>query len=329
MAFLLSLVLTPAARALSFRVGAVDIPRDARRMHKKPTARMGGAAIVVSFFASCLLCFTDGGAFPKECLPVFIGGAMIAMLGAVDDIRALKPMVKLAGQITAVLFTAYAGVRIDFIGTPSGIIRLGIFSVPVTVLWMLVIINAFNLIDGIDGLAAGTAALSAAALAGVSVSCGSCVCAVLCFCLFGAALGFLPYNSNPASVFMGDTGSMFLGYILSCASVMGLAKSHMLVSIGVPLLIFAVPVFDTALAMIRRAVKRENIFSPDRGHIHHRLVIALGFSQKKATLTLCLVTAVYCISAAVMSMNLPLGALIASLATAYMISIFFLSGKSA
>lgn len=290
---------------------------------------MGGSAIVLSFFISTTLIFSRDGVFPEECISVFIGGAVICLLGIIDDIKALKPLIKLAGQIYAALFTAYAGVSIEFIGTPFGMIRLGAFSVPFTVIWMLVIINAFNLIDGIDGLAGGTAAISAAALAGVAVSFGNYTCAVLCFCLFGAALGFLPYNSNPASVFMGDTGSMFLGYVLSCASVIGIAKSHMLISIGVPLLIFAVPVFDTALAMVRRAARRENIFSPDRGHIHHRLVISLGFSQKKASVTLCLVTAVFCVSAAVMNLNMWLGMFLASLATLYMISIFFLSGKFA
>ena len=329
MAFLLSLVLTPAARALSFRVGAVDIPRDARRMHKKPTARMGGAAIVISFFASCLLCFTDGGAFPKECLPVFIGGAMIAMLGAVDDIRALKPTVKLAGQITAVLFTAYAGVRIDFIGTPSGIIRLGIFSVPVTVLWMLVIINAFNLIDGIDGLAAGTHA------------CGR---------LFMHAGGarrrfrFVRELCMRRAVLL----SFRRGTRLFAVQQQSRVRFHGRYRLDVPRLYSFVRLGDGACEIAyacfhRRAApylcragirygagddtargeKGKHFFSRQGTYTSQARDSARLFAEESDA------HAVYCISAAVMSINLPLGALIASLATAYMISIFFLAGKSA
>ena len=327
MAFLLSAVLTPAARRLSFIVGAVDIPRDGRRMHKNPTARMGGIAIAVAFALSCVLVFTQNGVFPRECAVIITGGMMICALGIADDIKALNPFVKLAGQVSVAVFTAVCGIKTEFVGLPHGILNLGFFSIPVTVLWIAGVINAFNIIDGIDGLAGGISALSSAALAALCASAGNYVCAVLCFCLFGASLGFLPYNCNPASVFMGDTGSMFLGYVLACASVTGLTKSRMLVSIAVPALIFAVPVFDTAFAMVRRALKRENIFSPDRGHIHHRLVLYAGYSQKKAAVTLYLVTAVYCIAAAVMNISMVYGALIALLATAYMAMIFIISGK--
>lgn len=308
-------------------VGAVDIPRDGRRMHKKPTARMGGIAIAIAFAASCVLIFTQNGAFPRECAVIITGGAMICALGTADDIKALKPFAKLAGQIAVAAFTAFCGIKTEFIGLPGGMVNMGIFSVPVTVLWITGVINAFNIIDGIDGLAGGISALSSAALAALCASAGNYVCAVICFCLFGASLGFLPYNCNPASVFMGDTGSMFLGYVLACASVTGLTKSRMLVSIAVPALIFAVPVFDTAFAMLRRAVKRENIFSPDKGHIHHRLVLYAGYSQKKAAVTLYLVTAVYCIAAAVMNISMICGTAIALLATVYMAMIFTVSGK--
>lgn len=323
-AFFFSLLLTPVARRFAFDIGAVDVPRDGRRMHRTPTARLGGAAIAAGFF--CALPLT----VPRSLLPcpgVLAGAALTVILGAVDDKKTLPAVPKLIAQIGIALCPVLSGVRIGFLDTPFGHWRLGVFGVPVTVLFIVAVMNAFNLIDGIDGLAAGVASLSSFSLACIALWRGEAGEAAICLALCGAALGFLPFNANPASVFMGDTGSLFLGYVLACAAVTGMMKTPVLLSVGVPILAFAVPLFDTVLAVIRRARGGVGLFSPDRAHLHHRLVLRLGYSPRGAACVLYAVTAMYCFSALLLLSSPAAAGTVFALASGFLVLVYRLSGE--
>ncbi|MBQ0009564.1 MAG: undecaprenyl/decaprenyl-phosphate alpha-N-acetylglucosaminyl 1-phosphate transferase [Ruminococcus sp.] len=323
-AFFFSLLMTPVARRFAFLIGAVDVPRDGRRMHRIPTARLGGAAIAVGFF--CALFLT----VPRSALPrpgVLIGAALTAFLGAVDDKKALAAFPKLIAQIGIALCPVLSGVRIDFLDTPFGFWKLGVLGVPATVLFTVAVMNAFNLIDGIDGLSSGVASLASFSLACIALWRGEAGVAAVCLALCGAVLGFLPFNAQPASVFMGDTGSLFLGYVLAVASVTGMMKTPVLFSVGVPILAFAVPLFDTALAVVRRASGGVGLFSPDRAHLHHRLVLRLGYSPRAASSVLYGVTAMYCLAALLLIISPAAAGIVALLASGYLLLVYGLSGE--
>ena len=295
-AFIVTFFTTPFVKNLAFKIGAVDIPKDNRRMHKKPTARLGGLAIFLGFIASAII-FAD---LSSEIVGMLIGCAVIVTLGVFDDIYTLSAKVKLLVQIVAAL----CPVKIDFIRVPSfiseyGYIGLGWFAIPLTVLWIVGITNAVNLLDGLDGLACGVSSISALTLLVIAIIVGEGNVAFLTSALAGACFGFLPYNFNPAKLFMGDTGALFLGFILSSVSVQGLFKGYAIISIAAPLLILGLPIFDTLSAILRRVKDHRSIMSPDRGHLHHRLVDS-GFSQKQAVLTIYLLCIVLCLAAVVL-----------------------------
>lgn len=299
-AFIITFCTTPFVKNLAFKIGAVDIPKDNRRMHKKPTARLGGLAIFLGFVISAIL-------FSKptpEMIGMLIGCCIIVILGVFDDIYALSAKLKLVVQIVAALCPVLAGVRIDFIRVPSfiseyGYIGLGWFAIPLTVIWIVGITNAVNLLDGLDGLACGVSSISAVTLLVIAIIVGEGDVAFITSALAGACFGFLPYNFNPAKLFMGDTGALFLGFILSTASVQGLFKGYAIISIATPLLILGLPIFDTLSAILRRVKDHRPIMSPDRGHLHHRLVDS-GFSQKQAVLIIYLLCIVLCLAAVIL-----------------------------
>ena len=299
-AFIITFCTTPFVKNLAFKIGAVDIPKDNRRMHKKPTARLGGLAIFLGFVVSALV-FSK---LTAEMTGMLIGCTIIVILGVFDDIYTLGAKFKFVVQIVAALCPVLAGVRIDFIRVPSfiseyGYIGLGWFAIPLTVIWIVGITNAVNLLDGLDGLACGVSSISALTLLVIAIIVGEGEVAFITSALAGACFGFLPYNFNPAKLFMGDTGALFLGFILSTASVQGLFKGYAIISIAAPLLILGLPIFDTLSAILRRVKDHRPIMSPDRGHLHHRLVDS-GFSQKQAVLFIYMLCIVLCLAAVIL-----------------------------
>jgi len=287
-AMIVAFVLTPLVRRLAFRIKAVDVPKDNRRMHKKPIPLVGGLAI----FAGFMVALVSFSRIDGEMAAILAGACIIVVMGIIDDIYDVPALIKLVVQIAAALIPVLSGVVIQNLTNPfadSGTLHLGIFSIPVTVFWIVAIVNAVNFIDGLDGLACGVSAISSITMFIVSymVSDGSVVLAIAA--LAGACLGFLPFNFNPAKIFMGDTGSMFLGYILATMSVQGLFKMYAVVSFAVPFVALALPLSDVVFAVVRRLAKGQSPFAADRGHIHHKL-IDMGLDQKQSVLIL------YCLS---------------------------------
>lgn len=278
-AFITALMATPAAKKMAYKIGAIDVPKDERRVHKRPIPSIGGLAIYLGTILSILLFLK----ITHQTLGIIFGSTLIVILGIFDDKYALSSKVKLLGQIIAAVVLIYSGVRVEWLTNPlkDEMIYLGIFSIPITLFWVVGITNAMNLIDGLDGLAAGIAAISAGSLFIVSLLNGRYATAIITIAITGAALGFLPYNFNPAKIFMGDTGAMFLGFILSAVSIQGAVKSAAAIAIAVPILALGVPVFDTIFAIIRRIMNKKPIMEADKGHLHHRL-LALGLTQKQA-----------------------------------------------
>ncbi len=286
--FLIAYASTPIVKMLAFKIGAVDVPKDNRRMHKKPIARLGGLAIFYGFIIS-ILCFAE---IDTALRGILIGCTIIVVLGIFDDIYSLNALFKFVVQIMAALVVVMHGVRIDHISSfgigNSQYINLGMFAIPVTVLWIVGVTNALNLIDGLDGLAAGVSTISTVSLFAISLITRETGVAIVTAAVAGAGFGFLPYNIHPAKIFMGDTGSTFLGFILASLSVVGLFKGYAVISMAVPFLILGLPIFDTAFAILRRVLHGQSPMKPDRGHVHHRL-IDLGFDQKQ-TVTILLIT---------------------------------------
>jgi UDP-GlcNAc:undecaprenyl-phosphate GlcNAc-1-phosphate transferase len=301
-AMIVSFAVTPLVRMLARKVGAVDDPkRDDRRMHKNPMPRLGGLAIFAGFMAAFLVFGT--GVMDRTVIGILIGAVIIVVVGAVDDILTLPWWIKLSGQLMAAAAPIICGLRADIFTHPiSGdVVTFGYFSIPITVLWIIGITNAVNLIDGLDGLAAGVSGIASMSMLVIALATGNPAAAILTAALAGGCLGFLPYNFNPARLIMGDCGALFLGYILACASILGLFKFYAVISFAVPFLILGIPIFDTVLAFIRRLLKKQNPLSTaDRGHVHHRL-IDMGFSQKQAVAILYSVSAVLGLSAVVLT----------------------------
>ena len=300
-AAVVSLISTPVVRSLAFRVGAVDVPKDNRRMHNHPIPRMGGLAIFFGFILSVLL-FVP---LTQQLRTMLLGAVVIVILGIFDDIYALPAMPKFMIQIAAALVAVLGGNRIFglsniniFSSDPYW--ELGWLSIPISVLWIVGITNAVNLIDGLDGLACGVSTISSMTLLVIALIMAEPDVAMITAALAGACLGFLPYNMNPARIFMGDTGSTFLGYILAVVSIQGLFKFYTFISFAAPFLMLGLPIFDTCFAILRRLAKGQSPMAPDRGHIHHRL-IDMGFSQKQAVAMLYVISAILGLSAVVLT----------------------------
>ena len=296
-----ALITTPIVKSLAFRIGAVDIPRDGRRMHDHPIPRMGGLAIFFGFMLSVLIFLP----LTRPLRGMLLGGVIIVVLGIFDDIYALPAKPKLLVQIIAALVAVLMGNRIVALSnfnifSDDLFLELGWLSYPITILWIVGITNAVNLIDGLDGLACGVSTISSMTLLVIALMVAEPDVAILTAALAGACLGFLPYNINPAKIFMGDTGSTFLGFILAVVSVQGLFKFYTIISFAAPFLMLGLPIFDTCFAILRRLAKGQSPMSPDRGHIHHRL-IDMGFSQKQAVAMLYVISAILGLSAVVLT----------------------------
>ncbi|MCD7788669.1 MAG: undecaprenyl/decaprenyl-phosphate alpha-N-acetylglucosaminyl 1-phosphate transferase [Firmicutes bacterium] len=276
LAFVISLAATPLVRRLAIKIGAMDIPKDNRRMHKVPMPLIGGLAIFISFVVTCILFMGT-----NMRVSVYIGAAIIVILGIFDDIYDIKAVIKFIVQIIAALTLISDGVLISSITVFGVYVNLGWLSYPITVFWIVALVNAFNLIDGLDGLSCGMCAICCVSLFAVGIVMGNYYGALPAAILFGSCMGFLPYNFYPAKIFMGDTGAYFLGYIMAVISIEGVFKMSAVISFLLPIIIFALPLFDTAFAFIRRILEGEGPFTPDKKHLHHRLIEA-GLSQKQA-----------------------------------------------
>ena len=300
-AFAVSFLMCPLVKSFAYRIGAIDVPKDNRRMHKKPVPRLGGLAIFLGFMVSMLLFVR----IDHQLKGILLGASIIVVLGVVDDMSPLRASFKFCVQIVAALVAVFHGVVIEILSNPNVFAEnpyweLNWLSIPITVLWIVGITNAVNLIDGLDGLACGVSTISAVSMLVIALLVSEGDVALVMASLVGACLGFMPYNRNPAKMFMGDTGSTFLGYILATISIQGLFKYYAIVSFAVPFLILGLPMFDTLFAIIRRLAHGQNPMAPDRGHIHHRL-IDMGLNQKQAVAALYVISSILGLSAVVLT----------------------------
>ncbi|MDO4983478.1 MAG: MraY family glycosyltransferase [Eubacteriales bacterium] len=292
LSFGVSFLMTPRVKNFAERVGAIDVPKDARRIHDHPIPRMGGLAIFCGFLMSVIVFVS----FSPQIMGIMLGALIIAGMGAVDDIVCLNAWVKLAIQILAALVAMRCGVMFRAISNPNFLslnttIPIGWLAFPLTIIWIVGCTNAVNLIDGLDGLAVGVSAISSFSMLIVSMFVSDPNTQFLLAALCGACIGFMPYNINPAKIFMGDVGSQFLGYVLATTSIIGLFKLHTLITFLVPVLAMAIPLADTIFAFCRRILHGQSPFQADKKHFHHRLM-ALGLSQKQAVAVLYGVSAV-------------------------------------
>jgi UDP-GlcNAc:undecaprenyl-phosphate/decaprenyl-phosphate GlcNAc-1-phosphate transferase len=300
-----SLVTTPLIRRFCQRYKFLDVPLDGRRIHRTATPRLGGLALYLSCLAPLsLLPFVDNlltqtlSGLKPEFLTLLVPATLVLLLGAYDDLRGTNAIVKFVGLgLIATLFYLMGG-RIDALSVPLvGSVQLpAVLSFIITVVWLVGITNAFNLIDGLDGLASGAALFSSLVILGVSISQERTLMIVVSLVLCGALAGFLRYNFNPASIFLGDSGSLFTGFLLAALSVLGTQKATTAVAIAVPILAFGFPVVDTAMTMGRRMLSRTPVFQGDNEHIHHML-LARGWSQRRAALVLYGVCALFGLAA--------------------------------
>lgn len=279
-AFMVTYLMTPLVRYIAISMGFYDAP-DARKVHTGNIPRLGGVAIFLGYITALLYSLP----LDNEKWGLVIGTLVLVAIGLWDDIKEIGPKTKLLGQIVAAGILVFSGVSIEWITNPWGtlIFLPEWISIPLTIFWIVAFINIVNLIDGLDGLAAGICLISCATIFGVTFVMGQSDTAFIIVSLAGAIFAFLKYNFNPAKIFMGDTGSMLLGYTLGAVSVVGVVKTATTVALLVPVIVLGVPIMDTTFAIVRRFMNGRPIFKPDKGHLHHRL-LAMGLTQKQAVL---------------------------------------------
>lgn len=313
--FLAAVALTPLVRKLAIRIGATDLP-NARKVHKKIMPRMGGLAIYFAFIIGMLIMWPDS----SFTLPLIVGSVIIILTGVLDDMYSLSPRVKIVAHFFAALVIVHSGISVEFINLPfNGILHLYWLSIPLTLLWIMGITNAINLIDGLDGLAVGVSSIVLLTIAGLSLTEGNLFVFTVSAILLGSTLGFLPYNFHPAKIFMGDTGSYFLGYVISVLALLGF-KNVTLFSLVVPIIILAVPISDTLFAIIRRLVNRRPLTAPDKSHLHHCL-LRYGFSQSQTVVLIYGMSAMFALAAIVFSTSTLLGSMIIIIGVMLMIEL--------
>ncbi len=281
MSTVLAFLVTPVIMKLSWKVDAIDFPGDARRVHTKPTPRLGGLAIYIAFVVAGLFTMSFKQTSMKG---ILLGATLIVVVGIIDDIYNLSAKLKLIGQIAAAGILVACGIKVQLITNPlGGMFILGKYAIPATIFWVVGITNTLNFIDGLDGLAAGVAAIAAFTIMLVNLSLSQTNSALVMALLAGSAVGFLPYNFNPAKIFMGDTGAMFLGFVLAAQAIEGTVKSATAIALIVPILALGLPIFDTTYAIFRRFINGKPLMEADKGHVHHRL-LAIGLTQRQAVL---------------------------------------------
>lgn len=288
-------IFTPLTIKLANKLKVLDIPNDSRKIQAKPMPRLGGLSFIMAFLISCLFVFLTFNVSENiNLLGFFVGVGIVAATGLIDDIFGLKPWMKLLGQSIAAICVITSGLRIFYVEIPFlNMFGLNdVFSIVITFFWLVGVTNAFNLIDGLDGLATGVSAISTLAMLVIFILNGATPYVfIIVSALLGGLIGFLPYNFNPAKTFMGDSGSNFLGFVLATVSMLGLAKTYTLMAIVLPVIILGLPIFDTLFAICRRLIKHKPIMQADRGHLHHKLMDA-GLSQRQVVVILYSVTAV-------------------------------------
>lgn len=303
LAFITAFILTPYTIKIARKIGAVDIPNDERRVHKKPMPKFGGPAIIIGFLVSTLyLIITTSlegnlNIFGEEnylikLLGILGGILVLGIFNFFDDIKGIHPLTKLIGQLIASIIVVAAGIRIENFNLPffeGNIILSNAFACVLTVIWIVGITNSINLIDGLDGLSSGISIISCVCLLIIFALNNSPLIAIIMItALVGALSGFLPFNFNPAKTFIGDIGSNFIGFMISIISILGIAKTATAFVVVLPIIVLGLPIFDTVSAIVRRLIKGKSIkavFQADKGHLHHKL-IAKGLSQKEAVLLL-------------------------------------------
>ena len=302
LAFIVSFMATPYTIKIAEKIGAVDVPKDQRRMHTKKMPKFGGPAVILGFLVSImylLIVMSIEGSidlfseqeYGKKLLGLLLGIVVIAITGIFDDTKTLTWWQQLLGQVSAAIIVVTFGIRIEHLDVPF-LYRIGLndtVSTIITIIWIVGVTNAINLIDGLDGLSSGISLISCISLLIIFLMNDSpMIATVIVTALSGALVGFLPFNFAPAKTFIGDTGSNFLGFSLAIISILGVAKTYTAIVIIAPIMVLALPIFDTLWAIVRRIAKTKSIkgvFKADKGHLHHRL-LAKGFSQKQAVLVM-------------------------------------------
>lgn len=305
--FIASIIITPYVKKFAIAIGATDKP-NARKVHQKIMPRLGGLAIYISFIIGFLILRpTDPDV---SVLSIIIGSFIIIITGVLDDRFELSAKIKLIGQLLAASAVVLGGIQIDFITLPFSEqeIDFGYFSIPITILWIVGITNAINLIDGLDGLAAGVSSIALITISGMAILMGNVFVTSMGLILLGSTLGFLVYNFHPAKIFMGDTGALFLGFMISVLSLLGF-KNITIFSLIVPIIILGVPISDTFFAIIRRFVNKQPLSAPDKSHLHHRL-LALGYTHRQTVLIIYGIAAMFGLAALIFSQSTMWGALI-------------------
>ncbi|MFB9860430.1 glycosyltransferase family 4 protein [Salinicoccus siamensis] len=304
--FLISLILTPLFIWVSRKFGFVDYPNN-RKVHRTPIPYLGGVVILISFIIGVII----SRPIEAEYKAIIFGGIVIVIVGIIDDKYDLKPGLKLVGQIAASLVPVFYDVVIDSV-TPFGIeIEFGIFSIPITIIWIVGILNAINLIDGLDGLATGVSVIALSSIAFITILQGNIFVMMICAILIGACIGFLVYNFHPAKIFLGDNGAMLLGFIISVVSLMGF-KNITLISLFFPIIILAVPFIDMFFAALRRYRSNVSLVKADRSHIHHRLQ-NLGYSHAESVVLIYFIALLYSGASIILYFSTIPGAIIMSL----------------
>lgn len=310
-ALISAFLITWPVKKLAIQFGAVDFP-NRRKIHTKVTPRLGGLAIFAGSLLGLLYLYPSHPNLPE----IILGATVIIITGALDDRYGLRPGVKLTGQLIAASFLISDGLIIDRLTLPLfGTVELGFLSVLITIIWVVGITNAINLIDGLDGLATGVTTIALISIFIMAIIDVQVIVAYLSIVLIGANLGFLYHNFYPAKIYMGDTGSNFLGYMIAVVSMLGLFKNIALFSFIIPVIVLAVPIFDTLFAIVRRAYNKENIMRADNKHIHYQL-LRQGYSHRKTVLILYVFSALFGMMAILLSN--------ASITTAFVITLIVL-----
>lgn len=319
-AVIISFIMTPPARQLAIKVGALDVPKDPRKIHNKPMPYFGGLAIYISIMA-CMFVYLP---HTRTNLFIMAGATLIVLTGIVDDMYGMPAKVKMLMQLAAAFIALRGGVQIHFITNPlseTGMsYLLSWLSYPITLFWIVGITNTINLIDGLDGLASGVATIAATTLLFTAAKMGHDFIMMQCAIIAGASLGFLPFNFNPAKIFMGDTGSLLLGYMLAVTSVSGMVKSVAAVALAVPVFALGLPIFDTTFAIIRRYLNNKPIMQADKEHLHHKLM-KIGLNQRQTVLIMYFISMMLGIVAVVIADADPLIGII--VATIMVIAVFY------
>jgi UDP-GlcNAc:undecaprenyl-phosphate/decaprenyl-phosphate GlcNAc-1-phosphate transferase len=303
--FFTAILLTPLIKKLAFKIGATDRPNH-RKVHQKIMPRLGGLAIFISFIIGILIIRPVA----MYHWSIIIGSFIIILTGVVDDIKEISPKVKLLGQVAAAfIVVVYGNLNVEFINLPfGGKLDFGLLSIPFTMIWIIGITNAINLIDGLDGLAAGVSTIALISISGMAVIMGNMYVAIVALIVAAGTLGFLIFNFHPAKIFMGDTGALFLGYLISVLSLLGF-KNVTFISLIIPVIILGVPISDTFFAIIRRFVNKQPLSAPDKSHLHHCLLRS-GFSHRQTVLLIYAMSALMGLAAFIFSQSTVWGSLI-------------------